>query len=226
MKGEGKTIPLFLADEQELYRQGLRQDLSRQAGIEVLGEAATGEEALAQLESLPPEVVVVCSFTLPGFSHLVRQVQRRVPSAAIVALAEKKDGQDIFQALSAGAVALLTRGAGGEGWARTIREASEGEIPITRDVAETPAVARLLLQEFQGLQQHPALVPLLVRLCSREERILTQLAGGLPLQDIASALGADPQVLLRSLASVCRKLVANGHVQQAALALRGAVEAA
>ena len=92
MKGEGKTIPLFLADEQELYRQGLRQDLSRQAGIEVLGEAATGEEALAQLESLPPEVVVVCSFTLPGFSHLVRQVQRRVPSAAIVALAEKKDG--------------------------------------------------------------------------------------------------------------------------------------
>src|SRR3972149_2220379 len=108
--GQNGKVLLFLADEQALFRQGLAHQLSLYPDLEILGEAASDEEALAALEALPPRVMVLCSLSLAPFQGLVRKVHRHLPGGSILAVADAKDPEAIFQAASSGAEALLPRG--------------------------------------------------------------------------------------------------------------------
>ena len=219
--GQNGKVPLFLADEQALFRQGLAHELSLYPDLDILGEAASDEEALAALQALPPRVMVLCSLSLTPFQGLVRKVHRHLPAGSIVAVADFKDPEAIFQAASSGAEALLPRGTGKEGWAETIREVHRGGHPIDRDLAEDPRVARRFLGEFQELFSRPGLTSLLIDLSPLEGEVLRRLASWMPLEEISLSLQTNPQDLLRHITSIRRKLEANSFYQETALALRG-----
>ena len=219
--GQNGKVPLFLADEQALFRQGLAHQLSLCPDMDVLGEAESDEEALAALEALPPCVTILCSLSLTPFQNPVRKMHRRFPAGSILAVADVKDPEAIFEAASSGAEALLPRGTGAKGWAQTIRGVHRGGHPIDLDLAEDHRVARRFLREFQELSSRPGLTSLLIHLSPMEQEILRRLARGMPLEEISLSLQATPRDLLRHITSIRRKLEANTFSQETALALWG-----
>jgi DNA-binding NarL/FixJ family response regulator len=220
---QNAKIPLFIADEQALFRQGLAHKLSLYPDLEVLGVAASEEEAMAALQGLPPCVMVVCSLTLSPFQDLLRRVRRQLPSASILAVADASNPEAIFQAASSGAQALLSRSTPAESWAKTISEVNCGGHPIDRDLAD-PRVARRLLGKFQELSSQPGLASILTTLATREADLLRSLAQGTPLEEIGQSLQAATQDLRRYLTSIRRKLEVNSLARETALALRGGKE--
>ncbi len=219
--GQNGRIALFLADEQALFRQGLARQLSLYPDLDILGEAASDEEALAALQGLPPCVMVVCSLSLTPFQGLVRKVHHHLPAGSILAVADVKDPEAVFQAASSGAEALLPRGTGAESWAQTVRDVHGGGHPIDRDLAENPEVARRFLDEFQELFSRPGLTSLLIQLSPLEGEVLRRLASWMPLEEISLSLQTTPEDLLRHLTSIRRKLEANTGAQETVLALWG-----
>jgi len=219
--GQNGRVALFLADEQALFRQGLARQLSLYPDLDILGEAASDEEALAALQGLPPCVMIVCSLSLNPYQGVVRKVHHHLPAGSILAVADVKDPEAIFQAAFSGAEALLPRGTGAEGWAQTIREVHRGGHPIDRDLAENPGVARRFLGEFQELLSRPGLTSLLIQLSPLEGEVLRRLSRGMPLAEISLSLQTTPQDLLRHLTSIRRKLEANTLSRETVLALWG-----
>ena len=219
--GQNGRVALFLADEQALFRQGLARQLSLYPDLDILGEAASDEEALAALQALPPCVMVLCSLSLTPFQGLVRQMHRQFPAGSILAVADVKDPEAIFQAASSGAEALLPRGTGAESWAQTVRDVHGGGHPIDQDLAENPEVARRFLDEFKELFSRPGLTSLLIDLSPLEGEVLRRLARGMPLEEIGVSLQTSPQELHRHLTSIRRKLEANTGAQETVLALWG-----
>jgi DNA-binding NarL/FixJ family response regulator len=220
---ENGKVPLFLADEQALFRQGLAHELSVYPDLDILGEAASDEEALAALQGLPPCVMVVCSLTLTPFQNLVRKVRQQLPAGSILAVADAREPETILQAASSGAEALLPRGTVAESWAQTVREVHRGGHPIDQDLAD-PRVARRFMDEFQELSSRPGLAYLLTPLTSREAEVLRSLAQGMPLEEISLSLQSTRQELRRHLTSIRRKLEANSLAQEMVLALGAAKE--
>ena len=219
--GQNVRVALFLADEQALFRQGLARQLSLYPDLDILGEAASDEEALAALQGLPPCVMVVCSLSLNPFQGVVRKVHHHLPAGSILAVADAKDTEAIFQAASSGAEALLPRGTGAESWAQTVRDVQRGTHPIDLDLAENPGVALRFLDEFEELFSQPGLTSLLIQLSPLEGEVLGRLALGMPLAEIGVSLHISPQDLHRHLTSIRRKLEANTGAQETVLALWG-----
>jgi two-component system response regulator DegU len=217
--GTKEKIAVFLADEQALFRQGLARQLSLYPDLDIVGEAASGDEALAALQVLPPCVTVVCSLSLTPPQGLVRKVRHYLPADSILAVADVVDPEAIFQAASSGAEAILARGTAAEGWANTVRQVRRGGHPIDHDLAEHPRVARRFLNKFQELFSHPGLSSLFTPLTPREADVLRRLAGGTALEEISLSIQTTPQNLYRHLTSIRRKLEANGFIQESLLAL-------
>ena len=219
--GQNGRVALFLADEQALFRQGLAHQLSPYPDLDILGEAASDEEALAALQGLPPCVMVVCSLSLTPSQDLVRKVRHHLPADPVLAVSDVKDPEAIFQAASSGAEAILPRGTTAEGWAQTIREVHRGAHPIDHDLAQDSRVARRFLDKFEELFSHPGLSSLFTPLTPREEAVLNGLALGMGLTEVEASLQLTPQDLHRHLTSIRRKLESNTSAQEAVLALWG-----
>jgi len=222
--GTSGKVSVFLADEQALFRQGLARELSPYPDLDIMGEAASVDEALADLQELPPCVMLICSLSLAHFQDLVRTVRRYVPADHILAVADARDHEAIFQAAISGADALLPRTTGAGTWAQTVREVHLGGHPIDNDLAEHPRVARRFLDKFQELLANPGLSSLFTPLTPREAEVLRFLAEGTPLEEISLSLQATPRDIIRHLTSIRRKLEANGFAQETAQALRAGRE--
>jgi len=216
----GSKIAVFLADEQALFRHGLARELSPYTDLDIMGEAASDDETMADLQELPPCVMLICSLSLAHFQDLARKVRRYAPSDHILAVADATDPEAIFQAAMSGADALLPRTTSAATWAQTVREVHLGGHPIDRDLAEHPRVARLLLDSFQELIANPKLPSLFTPLTTREAEVLRFLAEGTPLDEISRTLQTTPRDIIRNLTSIRRKLEANGFAQETANALR------
>jgi DNA-binding NarL/FixJ family response regulator len=213
--GQNGRVALFLADEQALFRQGLAHQLSLYPDLDIVGEAASDEEALAALQGLPPCVMVICSLSLTPSRGLVREVRRHLPAGSVLAVSDVKDPEAIFQAASSGAEAVLPRGTASEGWAQTIREVHGGGHPIDLDLTGDPQVARRVLDQFEALFSRPGLATILTPLSYQEETVLNGLALGMGLTEVEANLQLTPQDLRRHLTSVRRKLESNTSAQVA-----------
>lgn len=205
------SIEVLLVDDQELIRIGLRLFLDTQDGIEVVGEARDGEDAVAKAAQLRPDVVVmdVRMPVLDGIGATARlTASGRDAAPKVLVLTTFDLDEYVYGALRAGASGFLLKDAPRERLVEAIRVVDAGEALLS------PSVTRRLVEEFAA---RPARTirpsPLLDTLTAREREVLVLVARGLTNSEIAEHLVVSEATVKSHLGRVLMKLEARDRVQ-------------
>ena len=191
------TIRVVLADDHPVVRAGLAALLTSLPGIEVVGVASTGREAVREVITSRPDVAVL-DLQMPdldGFAA-TRELARSAPDVAVLVLTMFEDDDSVFAAMRAGARGYLVKGAEQEEIARAIRAVAAGEAIFG------PGVARRVLTFFAA---PPATTPF-PELTTREHQILDLLAAGLSNPAIAARLDLAPKTVANNVSTIFTKL--------------------
>ena len=206
------TIRILLVDDQTLFREGLSTLLSAQPGIEVIGEAANGEEALRLAASLRPQVALM-DLRMPVLDGVeaTRRLRAAQPECQVIVLTTFHDDEDVFEGLRAGAVGYLLKDTSTEHLVEAIRAAARGESVLE------PSVAAKVVAEFTRLSTHPAQLtqPLAEPLTERELEILRLLATDLSTREMAEQLVVSVNTIKTQIKNIYAKL--NVHSREEAL---------
>jgi len=143
-----ECIRVLIADDHPLYRKGLRGLLESVTGIEVVGEAAEGQEAIALTEHLQPDVILM-DIHMPGVNGIeaTRRILHMSPSVGVLVLTMYEDDDSVFAAMRAGARGYLLKGVDQEEVLRAINAVSSGEAIFS------PSIARRLIHYFSTLEK-------------------------------------------------------------------------
>ena len=189
---------VVLADDHPVVRAGLAALLTSLDGIEVVGVASTGREAVREVITMRPDVAVL-DLQMPdldGFAA-TRELVRSAPDVAVLVLTMFEDDDSVFAAMRAGARGYLVKGAEQEEIARAIRAVAAGEAIFG------PGVARRVLGFFSA--PPPAAEPF-PELTSREREILDLLAAGLSNTAIADRLNLASKTVANNVSTIFTKL--------------------
>lgn len=215
-------IRLFVISNNALFRQGLRQAIGESEDIEVVSEAALGDEALEMVISFSPDVVLL-DIGLPLLTglHLGRQITQRSPAISTIIMAPYNiDDAQLFQAIKSGAAGYLTMDTSVQEIASAIRRIHQGEYIINELVLSRPKVAENVLKQFQDFTlMGGAMETLVTPLTTRELEVLSYAARGYINKQIAYQLGVSEQTIKNHMTSILRKLDANDRTQAVVLAL-------
>jgi DNA-binding NarL/FixJ family response regulator len=231
---ETSPARVFVADEQPLFREGVRLTLEESAQAQLVGEAATGREALQQITELVPDICLIGAGlplgghalgfgdpTIPGGIELGRMVKHRLPETSVIIFASFEDEEQLFQAMKVGASAFLLRDIAPDVLVQTIERVRQGEYMLSDSVLERPQVTERVLRQFRELSAaRVGVEPLFVPLSAREVEILDYIAHGHSNKAIARALGISDQTVKNHITSVLRKLAVNDRTQAVIYALR------
>ena len=203
------SIRVLVVDDHAVVREGLRTFLELQDGIEVAGEAADGEEAIALAERLRPDVVLM-DLVMPALDGLgaMRALRDRVPEARVIVLTSFADDDKLLPALRAGAAGYLLKNAQPQELARAVRAAHAGEALLD------PLVAARLVEALAG-DPEP-----LDRLTPREREVLGLIGRGFSNKLIARELGLSEKTVKTHVGHVLAKLGVTDRTQAALVAVR------
>ncbi len=193
-------IRVLIADDHPLFRDGLRALLTSTADAEVAGEAATGDEAIAQAAALQPDVILM-DIQMPGVNGIeaTRHILHISPHVAVLVLTMFEDDNSVFAAMQAGARGYLLKGAGQDEILRAIRAVASGEAIFS------PAIARRLIDYFSA--PRPDLPPqVFPELTDREREILSLIARGDNNTEIAQRLVLSPKTVRNHVSNIFSKL--------------------
>jgi NarL family two-component system response regulator LiaR len=207
---EGQPIRLVLADDHALVRSGIVYSLQSFRDLEVVGQAATGEEALHLVERLRPDVVLM-DLLMPGIGGFtaIKELHERFPDLPVLALTSYQEGEMVQQALEAGALGYLLKDVEVEELVKSIRLAQKG-VPTL-----APAAAQTLVHEVA--RRPPALGH---DLTDREREVLTLLAAGLSNQQIAEQLVITSATVKFHTRSIRSKLGTSSRTETVVVAIR------
>src|SRR5215469_10994185 len=193
-------VRLVIADDHPLVRSGLRAVLLSADDLEVVGEAATGEEAITLAASLQPEVIVM-DLRMPGINGIeaTRRIVEARPHARIVVLTLFEDDDSLFAALRAGARGYILKDANEVEVLRAIRAVSSG------DAIFSPTIAQRLIDFFATPRPAQAALPF-PDLTDRERVILTLIAQGRSNAEIAQSLVISLKTVRNYISSIFSKL--------------------
>lgn len=206
---------LLLVDDHAVVRTGLRMLLEGEADMEIVGEAGTGAEALAAVEALRPDVVLM-DIGLPDQSGIdaTRAIKRLVPATAVVALTIHEDEEYFFRMLEAGATGYVPKRAAPEELLTAIRTAALGEVYLY------PTLARLLVSDYLEQDQQARAVQAADGLSTREQEVLAHLAEGAGNAVIAETLGISPKTVARHRENIMHKLGLHSRTELVKYAIR------
>lgn len=224
------TVKLLIVDDHPLFRQGVRWALSHEPGIQIVGEAGNGEEALQWLAQVDPNLepnVMLVDLNLPGMSglELTRQVRRQYASIAVVMLSMHESDEAAFNALRAGAAAYRSKDIKPAALADILRRVASGEYVINDVLTEEPRVASRILSQFRSLPEVQMVaedlgLQIFTPLSEREIEVLERIAAGSSNKAIADELGISTQTVKNHISSILRKLSLNDRTQAVIFALR------
>jgi DNA-binding NarL/FixJ family response regulator len=201
-------IRLLIADDHAVVRTGLRHLVATFDGVELVGAAANGDEAVALCAEHRPDVVLM-DLEMPVLDGIeaTRRIVEAEPGVAVVVLTSFSDREQILRALDAGAIGYLLKDAEPAELERAVRAAARGEAPLD------PRAGRALLQD--RVAGSP-----LDGLSEREREVLAMVARGLPNKLIARELGISEKTVKAHLTSVFRTIGVTDRTQAALWAER------
>ncbi|WP_369055065.1 response regulator [Kineococcus terrestris] len=212
-------VRVVVVDDHSLYRRGLQMVLSTEDDIEVVGEAGDGREALARVEELLPDVVLM-DVRMPrrGGIDACADIKAAAPSTRILILTSSEEEDDLFGAVRAGASGYLLKDVPAEEVADAVRAVVAGESLIT------PRMAGLLLGEFAAMRRRDeervlgaAGAP---RLSPRELDVLRLLARGMANREIAGQLGISENTVKNHVRNLLEKLQLHSRMEAVVYAVR------
>src|SRR5919197_4087972 len=204
------SIRVLIADDHTVVRQGLRMFLELQADVEVVGEAADGEEAVEAAQRLEPDVVLM-DLVMPGTDGVeaIRRLREHGVAARVIVLTSFVDDDKLFPAVRAGAAGYLLKDVQPQELVAAIRAVHAGE-----SLLHPAAAARLMAQvASDGARTDPASL-----LTPREREVLALLARGLSNKVIARDLGVSEKTVKTHVSNLLGKLGLSDRTQAAVYA--------
>jgi DNA-binding NarL/FixJ family response regulator len=194
-----ERIRVLIADDHPLFRKGLRGLLESVTGIEVVGEAIDGEEAIALSQHLQPDVILM-DIHMPGVNGIeaTRRILHVSSSVGVLVLTMYEDDDSVFAAMRAGARGYLLKGVDQEEVLRAINAVSSGEAIFS------PSIARRLIHYFSTLEK--TVSPVFPELTEREREVLTLIAQGHTNAAIAEKLVLSPKTVRNHVSTIFSKL--------------------
>lgn len=205
-------IRIVIADDQMLFREGLRTLLSTRPDFEIVGEASDGEEAITLVEALHPNVVLM-DLRMPKLDGIqaTARIRERWPSTAILVLTTFDDDANLFGALRAGADGYLLKDVAFETLAAAIQAAARGESFLQTTVTGRVVAAFNRLMEAGGPRAEALVVPL----SRREREILALLGDGASNKEIADRLSLAEGTVKNHVTNILTKLDVRDRTQAA-----------
>jgi DNA-binding NarL/FixJ family response regulator len=206
------SIRVLLADDHALFRKGLAGILAREEGLEVVGDAGDGRQALELARSLMPDVILM-DISMPVMDGLeaTRLIKAELPYVRIVILTADDGEGSLFEAVKSGAQGYLLKSIAPEALVGTLRGVVRGEAPVSR------LMAGRLLEEFARQARGPAAAQ---ELTAREREVLGLVAAGRSNKEIAAALSIAENTVKNHLKNILEKLHLHNRVQAATYAQR------
>lgn len=207
-----ETIRVHITDDHPIVRRGIKQLLGTEAGIEVVGEAANGREAIADMDKLKPDIVLM-DLVMPVMDGIetIRQIKAAYPSIQILVLTSFATDDKVFPAIKAGALGYLIKDTGPDELVRAIRQVHNGQLTLH------PSIAQKLLKELTLTSEQP---PSPDPLTEREVEVLKLIARGLSNQEIADTLVVSIATIYTHVSKILDKLHLASRTQAALYALR------
>ena len=206
---------LLLVDDHEVVRSGLRMLLESQQDIQIVGEAGTAAEALAAVEDLEPDVILL-DIGLPDLSgiEVMEQIRSIQPETAVVALTIHEDKEYFFKMLEAGATGYVPKRAAPEELLTAIRAAAQGQVYLY------PSLATFLVKDYLVQDAEVREARLLDGITERELEVLTRVADGATNAEIGEELGISPKTVARHRENIMAKLNLHSRTELVKYAIR------
>jgi two-component system response regulator NreC len=211
-----KNIKVFLADDHLLFRQGIKSLLDKVVDIEIVGESSDGEEAIAKISKLKPDVVLM-DITMPKINGLeaTKWIREELPSVKILILTMHDTDQYLSGMLEAGASGYVVKTAASDELITAIREVYGGDVHLY------PSIARMLVEDYlEKVQVEEGEKTSYTALTPREQEILKYIAEGKQNKDIAELLFISSRTVQAHRTNLMIKIGAHDRTEVVKYAIR------
>jgi DNA-binding NarL/FixJ family response regulator len=214
----GARLRVLVVDDHDLFRTGLRNLLEAE-GIDVVGDAADGGEAVRLVHEMQPDVVVM-DLHMPGMDGVeaTRQIAHGAPLTRVLTLTISADDEDVLNAILAGACGYILKDASLPELLRGIHAAARGESlvspPIAAKVLQRVRATATSIQDAEAIR---------AELSERELQVLKLIANGKDNADIAAELHISPKTVKNHISNILMKLQIENRIQAAVYAVRSGI---
>jgi NarL family two-component system response regulator LiaR len=209
-------ITIILVDDHEVVRNGVRAYLETLSDFNVVGEAASGEEAISLVSDQIPDIVLM-DLIMPGLDGVetIRRIKKISPRTQVVVLTSYHEDVHIFPALKAGAISYILKDMKMDKLVDALHRAVQGEVTLH------PRVAVRVLQNIRG--ENPESEPLFTELTERETDVLKLIASGLTNSQIAEQLVISENTVKGHVSNILSKLHMADRTQVAVYAWQSGI---
>jgi DNA-binding NarL/FixJ family response regulator len=212
------SVRVLLVDDHDLFRTGLR-NLLEERDVQIVGEAATGADAVRLVREVAPDVVIM-DLHMPGMSGIeaIRQIASIAPLTRVLVLTISDQDDDVLHAILAGACGYLLKDASVDELIRGIEAAAVGEALVS------PSIAGKVLQQVRATAANPeAAETIRAELSQRELDVLKLIASGNDNAMIAAELHISPKTVKNHISNILMKLQIENRIQAAVYAVRSGI---
>ena len=206
-------LKVLLADDKEVFREGLARLLEEQEYIEVVSQCANGKQAIKDVKETKTDVVLIDSNILDcGSNEATREMKKSSPQVRVAVLTDSKNERDLFSAIESGATGYLQKNTKVEDLVQSIDLIGKGEVVIS------PPLAEKLVGKFASIRQKEAEEP--TGLTNREREIVKLLPEGLTNKEMAETLFVADNTVKVHVKNILEKLQLRNRQQLAAYAVQ------